>query len=225
MKQFFKTFVIVLLPLLLLVEVFGLILPKNTPYGVFIVGRLVMTAIGTIIAITRLKRKHQQVHFGKSLLAGSMVIFVGFMITTVIYVSSFEEYYRYAMSEVIVSLMIFMSAQISILLSILLMAGKWYAIQKAGQPGYSMLIPIYNSIVLLQIAKKPIWWVVLFFIPIVNIVMMIIMLNGISKQFGKSEGFTVGLVLLGGIFWAVLGYDESIYNNGKDNPRVQDTID
>src|SRR5215475_15067755 len=34
-------------------------------------------------------------------------------------------------------------------------------------------IPIVNIILMLNIAKKPIWWIILFFIPLVNIVMAI----------------------------------------------------
>lgn len=216
MKPFFKTFFTIVLPLLLLMEVGMFLLPKNTPYGVFIIGRLIMVLIGTIAAISRLKRKHQLVSFGKSLLAGSVVILVGFIITAIIYRMSVEEYYRYLFAEVLILLFLFTLAQFGVLLTVLMMAGKWYAIQKAGKPGFSMLIPIYNTIVMLQIAKKPIWWLVLFIIPIVNIVFMIMMLNGISKQFGKSEGFTVGLVFLGGIFWAVLGYDDTTKYEGVE---------
>lgn len=215
MKPFFKTFFVVLLPLLLLVDVASFLLPKDIPYGLFVVSRWGMVFIGGIIAITRLKKKHNLVHFGKSLLAGSTVILIGFIITVVLYRMSFEEHYRYLADEAILYLAGYMLGQMMLLLIILITAGKWYAIKKAGKPGHSMLIPFYNVIVLLQIAKKPEWWLVLFFIPIVNIVFYIKMLNGISKQFGKTEGFTAGLFFLGGIFWAILGYDDEITYEGE----------
>lgn len=229
MKSFFKTFFFFLLPLLLLVELAAFILPKDIPYGLFIVSRLIMTIVGSIIAITRLKKKHNLIHFGKSFLAGTTVIIVAFAIAVLMFRMSFEVHYRYLFSEAVIYLAGFMMGQIMLLLTVLLMAGKWYAIRKAGKPGYSMLIPFYNVIVLLQIAKKPEWWLVLFFIPIVNIVFYIIMLNGISKQFGKTEGFTVGLFFLGGIFWAILGYDDEINYHGEIftivDPETLDDVD
>lgn len=226
MKPFFKTFFVILLPLLLLVDVASFILPKDIPYGLFIVSRWGLVLIGSIIAITRLKKKHNLVHFGKSLLAGTVVILVAFSITAVLFRMSFEEHYRYLAEEAMLYLAGYMLGQIMLLLTVLLMAGKWYAIKKAGKPGYSMLIPIYNTIVLLQIAKKPVWWLFIFLIPIANIVFFIKMLNGISKQFGKTEGFTAGLFFLGGIFWAILGYNDEITYEGEVYKIVDsDTLD
>lgn len=215
MKPFFKSFFTILFPLLLFVEVFTFILPEDIPYGLFVVSRWVLTLIGTILVITRLKKKHNLAHFGKSFLAGSTVILAVFIIIVMIFSMRFEAYYRYSFNETVLVLAGYMLGQVFLLLSTLLMAGKWYAIEKAGKPGYSMLIPIYNTIVLLKIAHKPVWWIFLFLIPIVNIVHMIKMLNGISKQFGKSEGFTIGLFFLGGIFWAVLGYDTDTEYQGE----------
>ena len=51
-----------------------------------------------------------------------------------------------------------------------MIAAMWKVFTKAGKPGWASLIPIYNMIVLLDIAGKPAWWIVLFIIPIVNFV-------------------------------------------------------
>ena len=88
---------------------------------------------------------------------------------------------------------------------------QWKIFSKAGKPGWAAIVPIYNIIVLLEIVNKPWWWLLLMMIPIVNIVMIIIVLNRLSKSFGKSEGFTVGLVLLGIIFMGILAFDKSEY--------------
>ena len=37
----------------------------------------------------------------------------------------------------------------------------WKIFSKAGQPGWAAFIPIYNTVVLLQIVGRPVWWVVL----------------------------------------------------------------
>lgn len=95
--------------------------------------------------------------------------------------------------------------------SVLLVTGAWYMFEKAGKPGWAILVPIYNIIVMLEIAEKPIWWIAMFIIPIANIVFLIMMLDSISKKFGKDSGFTVGLVFLRQIFFAILGYGDAVY--------------
>jgi hypothetical protein len=95
---------------------------------------------------------------------------------------------------------------------------QWKVFAKAGKPGWACIVPIYNFIVLLEIVNKPWWWLLLMLIPLVNIIFIIIILNRVSKSFGKSEGFTVGLVLLGIIFWAILAFDKSEYKKLEAAP-------
>lgn len=90
-------------------------------------------------------------------------------------------------------------------------AGVWKAFVKAGQPGWAILIPIYNIYVMTQIAKKPGWWVLLMLIPIVSIIIMFILMIEIAKNFGKDTGFGIGLALLGMIFWPILGFGDAQY--------------
>ncbi|MDC0909479.1 DUF5684 domain-containing protein [Flavobacteriales bacterium] len=90
----------------------------------------------------------------------------------------------------------------------------WYKIyEKSNQSGWSSLIPIYNSLVFLKIIGKPWYWLILFCIPLVNIVFLIWSTNLLSKKFGKEEGFTVGLLLLPFIFIPILGYGNSEYQS------------
>lgn len=94
---------------------------------------------------------------------------------------------------------------------VIIIIGVWKVFTKAGKPGWAAIIPIYNAIVLLEIVGKPVWWFLLFIVPCVNWVFIIWTLNLLSKSFGKSEGFTVGLVLLGPIFMCILGFGDSVY--------------
>jgi len=90
-------------------------------------------------------------------------------------------------------------------------AALWQIFEKAGQPGWAAIIPIYNAYVLLKIVGRPVWWLLLFFIPLVNVIFEIIVANDLSKSFGRGVGFTVGLVLLGPIFIPVLGFGSARY--------------
>ncbi len=101
---------------------------------------------------------------------------------------------------------------IQIALIVLFIASGWKIFEKAGQPGWAFIIPIYSYIVLLKIVGKPWWWLLLvMFIPIVNIVIAIWTINLLAKSFGKSEGFTVGLVLLGIVFFPMLAFGDAQY--------------
>jgi len=94
---------------------------------------------------------------------------------------------------------------------IFLIASMWKIFEKAGKPGWAAIVPIYNIVVLLEIVGKPTWWIILFLIPIVNIIFSVWTYNMLSKSFGKDEGFTVGLVLLGIVFFPILGFGDAVY--------------
>jgi hypothetical protein len=87
----------------------------------------------------------------------------------------------------------------------------WKVFTKAGKPGWAVLVPIYNFIVLLEIVNRPLWWILLLLIPLVNVVIMIMVVNDLSKSFGKGAGFTVGLLLLGFVFYPILGFGDATY--------------
>ena len=105
-----------------------------------------------------------------------------------------------------------------IALAVIALAGTWKAFEKAGQPGWACLIPIYNVYIMLKIGGKPGWWLILFLIPFANIIVGIWATNMISKSFGKDEGFTIGLLLLGFIFWPILGFGDAKYQGPYGDP-------
>src|SRR6478735_258551 len=104
--------------------------------------------------------------------------------------------------------------------AVISIAGTWKAFEKAGQPGWACLIPVYNYYIMLKIGGKPGWWLLLFLIPLVNVVFAVWTVNMVSKSFGKDEGFTVGLVLLGFIFWPILGFGDAQYQGPYGDPAA-----
>jgi hypothetical protein len=103
------------------------------------------------------------------------------------------------------------SSIVGLLVAVLVIAGMWKIFTKAGKPGWAAIIPIYNLIVLLQIAGKPLWWIVLFCIPVVNFVAAVMVLISVAKAFGKGTGFAIGMLLLGPIFIPILGFSDAKY--------------
>ncbi len=53
---------------------------------------------------------------------------------------------------------------------------------------------------------RPGWWLILFFIPLACLVIALIVLDDLSKSFGKGAGSTIGLFFLGFIFSPMLGF-------------------
>ncbi len=96
-----------------------------------------------------------------------------------------------------------------------IVAGFWKVFVKAGKPGWAAIIPIYNIIVLLEIAGKPLWWIILFFIPFVSLVALVLVGLAIARSFGKSDAFGIGLGLLAFIFYPILGFGEAQYQGPK----------
>lgn len=100
---------------------------------------------------------------------------------------------------------------------VLMIAAQWKIYTKAGQPGWAAIVPIFNIIVLLKIIDKPLWWIALLIIPLVNIVILFLMNIELAKKFGKDTGFGIGLILLPFIFLPILGFGDAQYQ-GQVNP-------
>jgi hypothetical protein len=83
--------------------------------------------------------------------------------------------------------------------------------QKAGRPLWEGFVPIYNYYVTLKIVGRPGWWLILYIIPIVNVVITIIVYYDLARSFGKGVGFTVGLFLLWFIFLPILAFSDARY--------------
>ena len=104
-----------------------------------------------------------------------------------------------------------------VVIAIMIIA-MWRVFTKAGKPGWAAIIPIYNTLVLLEVVGRPWWWIFLFLlgvIPFVGavaaLVITIIVYNDLAKSFGKSSGFTVLLVLLPFIGFPVLAFGGAKY--------------
>ncbi len=116
--------------------------------------------------------------------------------------------------------MIFMAVWLVVCLTIL--AGIWKVFTKAGQPGWGVLVPIYNAYLMTKIAQRPAWWLILMFIPVVNIIAAVVLSMDIAKHFGKGNGFGVGLAFLGFIFYPILGFGSAQYDGHGSHAMSHD---
>ena len=96
--------------------------------------------------------------------------------------------------------------------------------KKAGKPWWASIVPIYNTIVMIEIAELPMWYIALFFIPIANIYAIFKINIEIAKKFGKSTGFGIGMTLVSIIFIPLLAFSDNNYKEmeePKENTNQQ----
>lgn len=98
-------------------------------------------------------------------------------------------------------------------------AGMWKVFEKAGQPGWGALVPILNILYMLDMADRETWWIILFFIPVINGLIFIVINIDIAKNFGKGPGYGLAMWLLPFVFWPLLGFGDETYV-GDTSPGV-----
>jgi hypothetical protein len=101
-----------------------------------------------------------------------------------------------------------------LLATVILVAGYWRLFTKAGQPGWAILVPIYNMIVMQQVAGKPLWWIVLYFIPVVNIVIAVLCVFAVAENFGKGRAYGLGMLFFPWVFVPMLAFSDARFAGG-----------
>lgn len=113
-------------------------------------------------------------------------------------------------------------ALVILAIAVVFIIGLWKVFTKAGQPGWASLIPIYNAYIMIKIAGRPGWWVLMLLIPLVNIVFCLLLAIDVAKAFGQSAVFGVVLLfLLGGIGYLVLGFGDYQYVGAPGTPSLR----
>ena len=85
-----------------------------------------------------------------------------------------------------------------IILQVVHFLGTWKLYVKAGRKSWEAIVPVYNAVVLMQIINRPKWWIILLFIPIINLLMFPIIWVETIRSFGKNttkDSFLVVLTL------------------------------
>ena len=98
-----------------------------------------------------------------------------------------------------------------------LIIGMWKVFTKAGKPGWASIVPIYNVMVMAEIAGKPNWWGLLCLIPFVGWIFGIIITAGVAKNFGQGIGMTILMIF--GIGWLILGFGSAQYQGSGEQPE------
>ncbi|SDF01549.1 DUF5684 domain-containing protein [Halorientalis regularis] len=97
--------------------------------------------------------------------------------------------------------------------TIVIFAGFWKTFEKAGEPGWAGIIPIYNLYVLNRISGNAWWWFLLFFVPVINFFALGKISINVAEKFNRGVLFGLGLMFLSFIFYPVLGFGGYQYQN------------
>ncbi|RZS93275.1 signal peptidase I [Aquimarina brevivitae] len=83
-----------------------------------------------------------------------------------------------------------------LILQVIHFAGTWKLYAKAGRKAWEALIPVYNAVILMKIINRPWWWVILLFIPVINVIMLPIIWVETIRSFGKNSTQDTILVIV-----------------------------
>lgn len=141
------------------------------------------------------------------------------------------------MSLSLISLFGIFSVPFTIVFLVLEIAADWMIFQKAGEPGWKSIIPVYNGYVSYRIVwRTEFFWINLvlsaaansmmswyngggsaligvfaFVLSVLAAVFEILYAIKTARAFGKGTGFILGLIFLNPIFRIILGFGSAQY--------------
>lgn len=99
---------------------------------------------------------------------------------------------------------------------VLLIIANWKIFTKAGEAGWKSIVPFYSSYILFRIAGRNGWWFLALFVPILQIVALVILAVDLAKHFGKSTVFgVVALLIFSVVGYLMLGFGKAEYVGQK----------
>ncbi len=102
-------------------------------------------------------------------------------------------------------------------LAVLFCVGYWKVFTKLGLPGWMGIVPFVNVYMIFKVRgqRSPVLWLILFFIPCINIIAAWFLADDTAELFDKELGWKICLFLFPGISHLVLGFGESTANPAK----------
>lgn len=102
-----------------------------------------------------------------------------------------------------------------LIVAVVMVVATWKLFTKAGRPGWASIVPIYNTIVMLDIIGRPWWLIILLLIPFVNIYVSIIMALDVAKAYGKDVVFGILNMFVPYVSYPILAFDRSVKYVGQ----------
>jgi signal peptidase I len=111
---------------------------------------------------------------------------------------------------------------LTITFAALTLAGLWKIFEKAGKPGYFVLIPFLNIYYWLKITGRPLWWYVFFLIPFINVFMLLVMFVETAKCFNKFSLWEHAVAaIFPFIYLPYLGFSDEVFTDPSKRPVIK----
>ena len=94
--------------------------------------------------------------------------------------------------------------------------GTWKLYIKAGRKPWEAIVPVYNAVILMKIINRPWWWVILLFIPIINLIMFPVVWVETARSYGRNSFSETWLTIL------TLGFYLYYINYTQDVQYIED---
>ena len=111
---------------------------------------------------------------------------------------------------------------LTLIIVILMLVSFAKIFKKAGKPGWAILIPIYNIIVMIQVAELSLVYFLLLFVPIANIYAIFKIYINIAKRFGKPVSYAIGMIFVPIIFIPLLAFSDNTVNTNENSNTEYD---
>ncbi|MBX3056124.1 MAG: signal peptidase I [Anaerolineae bacterium] len=110
-----------------------------------------------------------------------------------------------------------LSSIFGLALYVVFAAGLWKTLAKAGEPGWMAIVPILNWYFMVKLSGRPGWWMLMFFVPILNLVIWLMVALDTAYAFGKTTLTGILLFFLPWVMYLVLGFSDATYRKPSGN--------
>lgn len=112
-----------------------------------------------------------------------------------------------------------------VIVQVIHFAGTWKLYKKAGRQAWEALVPVYNAVILMKIINRPWWWVILLFIPIVNLIMFPVIWVETLRSFGKNSSTDTWLgILTLGFYIYYVNYTQEVSHINERSLKPKTTV-
>ena len=109
---------------------------------------------------------------------------------------------------------------ISLIVAIVSLVAMWKLFTKAGEAGWKILIPFYNTYILFKIVYGNGWKFLMLLIPIFNYVVLIAYIIRLAQVYGKGVGFGILTLFFPEITLPILAFGNAQYEGPKSDAFI-----
>jgi hypothetical protein len=102
---------------------------------------------------------------------------------------------------------------VSLVATVIQIAGMWKTFSKAGERGWGAIVPIYNVYLMIKVADKPWYWILLFLIPVVNVILYLYIQWEVGDKFGFGVLGKLVFMILAPLSYVATGFGSYTYKS------------